>query len=103
MNNNSDCNLIKNFLPYQLYKIEEETNIIDFANKNKTTINNCIYEKTELRKGDYVIIKSAQYNMHVVRPGEDLFKIAAKYNKTIEELILLNKTNKLFIGQQLFV
>lgn len=103
MDNVKDCNLIEAYLPYQLFKVEEQTNIVDFAKKIKATVYNCIYENSELKKGDFVIVKTTQFKVHVVRPGEDLISISKQYDKTVDDILALNKINKLFVGQQLFI
>lgn len=50
-------------------------------------------------------IKNSEPRYHTVRKGENLFKIAKKYNISVDELKRLNdlNTNKLRVGQKLIV
>ena len=95
--------LISSNLPYQIYKIKEQTIISDFAKKHKVLIENCIFENPQLKVGEYVIIKERKFKIHIVRPGESIIDISNLYKVSEEAIISNNKVEKIFVGQQLFI
>lgn len=99
----NNSHFVDNFLPYQIYKIDEQTTIEEFAKKYNTSPQNCIYENNFLKAGELVIIRYNPYKIHVVRPAESIETIANKYNKSVEYIKKINNVDKTFVGQQLFI
>ena len=100
---NVGCKLIDNFLPYQVYRVDEVTDIKKFAMQHNVAPQNCICESSSLKVGDYVIIKTKSYKVHIVRPGESIEDIAKLNNISLDRLKELNIVDKIFVGQQLLV
>ena len=77
--------------------------IKEFASNHGVVIQNCIYENSSLKAGDFVIIKTCLHKVHIVRPGENLEQIARHYNKSVGLLKNINNIDKIFVGQQLLI
>lgn len=92
-----DVSIITNYPHRVIYNINSEDDLKFIRSKGYFC-----EEKTE--KG-YVIIRKLNSEIHVVRPCETLGMIARKYNTKEKVLIEKNhlKTNKIFIGQNLFI
>ncbi len=91
------------FLSYEVCFIESETSIDDFAKRNNIRKEQVVYENEFLQKGDIVLIKELNKTLHIVLPLETLSSIAKKYNVSVEYIKQENKTNQIFIGQQLYI
>lgn len=95
----------KNFI----YKVKENETLKDISNKfkileSKIMLDNCLTSKTVLN-GDLLYIACQNSVLYVVKPLDNLEKIAKKLNVSVNEIIEKNnlQTNNLFIGQNLVV
>ncbi len=95
--------ILNKFLDYQVIEIEKKQTIDEFIKIFSLNIEQVIYEKNNLTKGDIVIVKDINRIIHVVRPLENLESIAKKYNVSVEYLMEKNNINKIFIGQQIYI
>lgn len=58
---------------------------------------------SKLIAGRVILMPASSKYYHVVAPLENYENIASVYNCSLELLKTLNKTNKLFIGQKIFL
>lgn len=83
-------------------KIEKEKTITELENKFNATVerNN---KDLNLYSGEWVKVCVNDFNVHVVKPTENLVQIAEIYNISAQELMKQNnlKNEKVFIGQRL--
>lgn len=84
--------ILNNFLPFQVVEVDKEKSIDEIAKLWKISKSQIIYINENLKKGDKVILKNLNVQIHIVKPMESLDDIAKKYN-----------ISKLFIGQQLII
>lgn len=96
---------VKNYFDKEIILINDKT---EFDEKNlaensfiKDSTN--LTENLNLKLGDYVLVNNQKSIVHIVRPGETLQSIALKYSVAEEDIKKLNKLEKIFIGQQLFI
>lgn len=87
---------------YYRYNGEGETEL----NKKFNTDNaNIVRNNSDLARysGEWLKIHALDYVPYIVKPTDDLKKVASKFNISVQKLILDNnlKTEKLFIGQRL--
>ena len=86
---------------HQVYKVEEETDIFQFALNNNSTPAECIFESQNLKKGHYVVVKPRNYIIHIVRPNQTIDDIAKIYNVEPESILKNNNVQTIFVGEQL--
>ena len=83
-------------------KIEKEKTIAEVENKFNATVerNN---KDLNLYSGEWVKVCVNDYKVHVVKPTENLVRIAEIYNVSPQELMKQNnlENEKIFIGQRL--
>ena len=58
---------------------------------------------SKISYGDVLIMPNSSKYCHIVQPTETLEKIAVKYGVNFEYLKSENATNKIFIGQKIFL
>ncbi len=93
-----DIKLAKNFY-YRLNETDAKTLFSKFnTDKHNITRNN---SRAIFHKGEWIHIKINDYITHIVKPAENLEKIAQKYNIPVEKLKTDNNLNSdsLFIGK----
>lgn len=95
--------ILNKFLPFQVVEIDKEKSIDEIAKLWKTSKSQIIYLNENLKKGDKIVLKNLNVQLHIVKPMETLEEIAKKYNTSKEEILEKNKITKLFLGQQLFI
>ncbi|WP_353684283.1 LysM peptidoglycan-binding domain-containing protein [Thermodesulfovibrio sp. 3907-1M] len=92
-----------------IYKIAKKFNVsVDEIKKVNNLKSNKLQTGMKLQipeKNNKITKKSQQTDYHIVKKGETLFRIAKKYNISVEELKRLNglNSNKLSTGQKLIV
>ena len=64
---------------------------------------NNLLSDQEVEEGDILWIKQANKFCHIVKPLENLSKIARMYGVTIEHIKEVNEVDDIFIGQKLFI
>ena len=97
------------------FKVVASANSFVYFPENKETIKsisekfnvseNCVVSTATMpEKGDVVFVNGNAKNVYVVRPLENLVKVAEKLNVNIETLKTNNnlKSNNLFIGQKIY-
>lgn len=94
---------LKNYYDKQILKIEKNTNLKSFLEKEKKLKQSSVYESEELKIGDYILVNNTNYKIHIVKPNETLQSIANKYNIEADYIRKINKINRIFIGQQLLI
>jgi len=95
--------ILNKFLPFQVVEIDREKSIDEIAKLWKISKSQIIYNNEILKKGDKIVIKNLNVQLHIVKPLETLESIAKKLNISKEEILKKNKVERLFIGQQLFL
>ncbi len=95
--------ILNNFLPFQVVEVDKEKSIDEIAKLWKISKSQIIYINENLKKGDKVILKNLNVQIHIVKPMEALDDIAKKYNISKEDIMKKNNISKLFIGQQLII
>ena len=98
-----EITILNNFLPFQVVEVDKEKNIDEIAKLWKISKSQIVYFNENLKKGDKVILKNLNVEIHIVKPMESLDDIAKKHNISKQEILDKNKISRLFIGQQLFL
>lgn len=93
----------ENYIKNIIIKAKENISILNLSNQNNVPLSSIISENSNIRKGEYVLISNTNYKKYVVKPTETIHSIAEKFNLDAEYLIKINNTNKVFIGQQLYI
>lgn len=93
----------ENYIKNIIIKAKDNVSILNLSNQNNIPISNIISENNNIRKGEYIVVSNSNYKTYIVKPLDTLQSIANKFNKDIEYLVKINNTNKVFIGQQLFI
>lgn len=94
----NNITFLKNYFDKEIVLYNDENEL-----EKKFTEDSIITESLELKSGDYVLVSNQKYVIHIVKPGETLQSISAKYSVEEEYIKKLNKLEKIFIGQQLFI
>lgn len=99
----SEIDLFKQnqYLSYQVLKVEKSCLIDDFAKEKNISKTDCMYENSNLIKGQYVIFKPKKYKIHIVRPNQTVEEIAKIYNVSTYSIFKNNNINAIFTGMQL--
>jgi len=93
---------------YTVKKSDESKNfnLLNFAQKfnfDLTHFESLNGKITKISLGDVLVIPPSQKYFHVVMPTETISKIAKMYNTSEEKIKSVNKINKIFIGQKIFI
>ncbi len=94
---------ITNYLSFETFRIRENIALKEFCKKNNFSELSCVAESENLKYGDVVVVKNLDKKLHIVLPLENLEKIAQKHNVSVQYIKDLNKIDKIFIGQQLYI
>lgn len=95
-----DLIVIKNYLPYYLYRVKKDETLMDILSKGYD-----VQGVSSLNTNDLIIISKPKSIRYVVKPLENLEEISIKFNidkKVIMETNNLS-TDRLFIGQILWI
>ena len=98
---------------YEIYIVVDGDSLYSIANKYNISVNDLIdfngLPSTVLTVGDAIRIPkesvNAKENVYIVKPGDTLYRIANKYNISVNDLITTNNlsSNILSIGQELVI
>ena len=100
---------------YKIYKIENSQTLKEIADnlgidiQELETING-INQNTLISMGEQIIIPSINtmdnYSMYIVKPGDNMYAIAKKYDVDLETLLSLNgleKSDYIYPNQQILI
>jgi len=92
--------IVKNYLPYFIYNISKKDNVLDIMARGFN-----VDSSREICENDVVVLTKPHQLKHIVKPLENLDKIANIYSITKDEIIKLNglQTDKVFVGQILWI
>ena len=95
---------IKRYLPSIIYyRVKAEENINQIAKTFNISTLNVKTNGVDIEEGDFVEIRNAFENVHVVKPLETLKQIADMHNLTEDYIMKINslKSKILFVGQRI--
>ena len=92
--------IVKNYLPYFIYNVSKKDNVLDIMARGFN-----VDSSREICENDVVVLTKPHQLKHIVKPLENLDKIANIYSITKDEIIKLNglQTDKVFVGQILWI
>lgn len=95
-----DFQIIENYFVPRIYKLKENETI-----ESLQALGYEISPSENISSNDIVILSKVNGKRHIVKPLENLNDIASMYYTDINEIIRRNnlKSNKLFIGQILYI
>ena len=101
---------------YRIYQIIDEKNLDEVARKFNTDVNklkkiNGIDDSYIVMRGKYIIVpiednNNANFITYIVKPGDNMYAIAEKYNVNYRDLLELNGLSKdqyIYPEQQILV
>lgn len=101
---------------YRIYQIIDEKNLEEVARKFNTDVNklkkiNGIDDSYIVMRGNYIIVpiednNNANFITYIVKPGDNMYAIAEKYNVNYRDLLELNGLSKdqyIYPEQQILV
>ena len=87
------------------YRVQKGDDYFSICSRFNTCRENIIRNNNDLDfyVGEWIIIKTNEFKIHIVKPAERLIDIVKKYNTNIDKLKIDNnlQTEKLYIGQRL--
>ena len=88
----------------EVINISKMPYVINVNHKNFADILRCEnMNVNHFKLGDCIVTKQKAEKYHVVRPCENINLIAKKYNVSVQDIVRLNKINKIFYGQKIRV
>ena len=91
------------FFIHKVKQGEKLETIAKLYNQTKEVLIEVNALKKPIEVGERLYIPQKNRAIYIVKPLDTLAKIAQKYKITEEEIIALNHTNKIFIGQILLI
>ena len=95
-----DIILIKNYLPYFVYRVKENETLMDILSKGYD-----VHGIGSLNVNDIIVVSKPKSIRYIVGPLETLNSIAKKFGVDKDVIMVTNnlKTEKLFVGQILWI
>lgn len=95
---------IKRYLPSIIYyRVKAEEDIKKIAKSFNISTQNIKTNNADVEEGDFVEIRNAFENVHIVKPLETLKQIADMHNLEEDYIMKINnlKSKMLFVGQRI--
>jgi len=97
---NDDIILVKNYLPYFEYVVKDNESTMDIMSRGFDLLG-----VSDIYNNDTILINKPRSIKYSVKPLEKIEDVANKFGVSVEYLFETNKlkTNKLFVGQILWI